>query len=263
MPPGASPDHHPADVLPLTGERTVPGVARENYWFRRHEAAYRTVARLLPGHGLVADLGIGEGYGADLLTTPHRRLVGLDYDPATLRHVRRRYPRLPVVRGNAVALPFHDHSLHAVVSSQLIEHLWEQPRHVAECARVLHPGGLLILTTPNRYTFSPGYEPARDTPRNLYHTREFSPAELADLVARFLPVRTVLGVRAGARLRELDAQATHRYGADLVETQLAQATDDWPEDLLRLVALVRAEDFEISDTDPDTALDLMLVAEAP
>ena len=38
------------DSLALTGERTVPGVAEENYWFRRHEVVYRRLAgRTAPG----------------------------------------------------------------------------------------------------------------------------------------------------------------------------------------------------------------------
>ena len=51
--------------LSLTGERTVPDVAAENYWFRRHEAAYR----LADGRasGMVLDVGCGEGFGAAML----------------------------------------------------------------------------------------------------------------------------------------------------------------------------------------------------
>jgi hypothetical protein len=42
-------------TLPLTGERTVPGIWHENYWFRRHEAAYAFASGLV--HGRVLEVG--------------------------------------------------------------------------------------------------------------------------------------------------------------------------------------------------------------
>ena len=58
------------DPLPLTGERTVPDVARENYWFRRHEAVYQMLSPAgneLCESRVVLEAGSGEGYGASLL----------------------------------------------------------------------------------------------------------------------------------------------------------------------------------------------------
>ncbi|HEY3504511.1 MAG TPA: class I SAM-dependent methyltransferase, partial [Actinocatenispora sp.] len=213
--------------------------------------------------------GVGEGYGAALLAhdtsraNTGRRVVGVDYDAPTLRHVTRRYPEVAAVRGNAVALPVADGSVDAVVSMQLVEHLWDQPAHVAECARVLRPGGVLVLSTPNRLTFSPGYDPATDRPRNVYHSRELSPAEIAALVAPVLPDATLYGLRAGTRLRELDERARRRYDADLVKAQLGTPADEWPAELAAMVGSVTAADFELSTVDLDDALDLVVVASRP
>ena len=60
--------------LPLTGERTVPGIPEENYWFRRHEVAYRELLTY-GADAVVLEAGCGEGYGADLLATMARRVV--------------------------------------------------------------------------------------------------------------------------------------------------------------------------------------------
>ena len=56
---------------PLTGERTLPDVPEENYWFRRHLAVYEWIAARC--HGLdVVDMACGEGYGTDVLAAPRR-----------------------------------------------------------------------------------------------------------------------------------------------------------------------------------------------
>jgi SAM-dependent methyltransferase len=245
------------ESLPLTGERTVPGIAHENYWFRRHEVVYAAIAPDCSG-GIVLEAGCGEGYGADLLAGTARRVLALDYDVATVEHVARRYPRVAAARANLVALPVASASVDAVVSLQVIEHLWEQERFLAECRRVLRPGGRLLVSTPNRLTFSPG----RDTPLNPFHTRELAPDELEGLVvtAGFTDVR-VQGLSHGERLRELD----RAHGGSLVDAQTAVAMSGapWPPELLADVAAVRSGDFVLQDHDRERSLDLLVAARRP
>jgi SAM-dependent methyltransferase len=134
-------------------------------------------------------------------------------------------------------------------------------RFLRECRRVLRPGGALLLSTPNRITFSPG----RDTPVNPFHTRELSATELSGLLgeAGFTDVE-VLGLHHGPRLRALDAA----HGGSLVEAQttLALAGAEWPPALLRDVASVTTADFTLraaaDDADIATSLDLVAVARA-
>src|ERR1700754_4324500 len=193
--------HTPADaVLPLTGERTIPGLDVENYWFRRHEVVYQRLARPCADRE-VLEAGCGEGYGADLIAGVARRVIALDYDEATVAHVRARYPRVEVIHGNLAELPLPDASVDVVVNFQVIEHLWDQPQFVAECRRVLRPGGLLMMSTPNRITFTPD----SDTPINPFHTRELNAAELTELlVDGGFGMESMAGVYHGAPLAELD-----------------------------------------------------------
>lgn len=239
---------HP--TLTLTGERTLPGIPAENYWFRRHEAAYDALVPFCQG-AVVLEAGCGEGYGADRIAAVARTVVGLDYDAAAVAHVASTYPRVAAARGNLAGLPLADGAVDVVASLQVLEHLWDQPGFLAECARVLRPAGTLLLTTPNRLTFSP---PNR--PMNPFHHRELDPAEFAELLDRGgFEVSRLLGLRHSARLRRLDK----RFGS-MVDAQLAGPPGTWHEELRRAVAAVRTADFELSPDDLDSSLDLLAVA---
>jgi SAM-dependent methyltransferase len=179
----------------------------------------------------------------------------VDYDESAVAHVRSRYPRVEVTQANLAALPMPDASVDVVVNFQVIEHLWDQGQFVRECLRVLRPAGLLMVSTPNRITFSPG----RDTPVNPFHTRELNADELTELLvdAGFSDV-TMCGLFHGPRLREMDA----RHGGSIIDAQIARAMADapWSPDLTADVAAVTTADFEIETRDIDDSLDLIAIA---
>ncbi len=230
-------------ALPLTGERTVPGLAEENYWFRRHEVVYLDLVEACRGR-IVVDAGFGEGYGAALLADVAAGVIGVDYDLSATAHVARRYPAVQATRGNLAALPLADGAVGAVVNLQVIEHLWDQDQFLRECHRVLAPGGRLHISTPNRITFSPG----RDTPLNPFHTRELNAAELTALLTDAgFTVESMRGVYHGPRLAALDA----KYGGSIIDAQIerALAGEPWPADLCADVAGVAADDFVLRDDD--------------
>ncbi|MGB3696674.1 MAG: class I SAM-dependent methyltransferase [Gordonia sp. (in: high G+C Gram-positive bacteria)] len=257
----ADPAAPQSDQLALTGERTVPGIAAENYWFRRHEVAYEFVLDRCADLD-VLEAGSGEGYGASMLATRARSVTCVDYDEQAVEHTRRRYPELIVHRGNLIDLPLADASVDVVVNFQVIEHLWDQSAFVAECHRVLRPGGVLLMSTPNRITFSPG----RDTPLNPFHTRELHAAELTELLEQVpgsagFTVEQMLGVYHGAALQALD----DKWGGSIIDAQIerALAGDDWPAELTADVAAVATADFDIRSAaaaDIDASLDLLAVA---
>ncbi len=215
------------------GERTVPGVWHEQYWFARHEVVYRHLAKEVQGQR-VLEAGCGEGYGADLLAARAAAVVGLDYDAAAVDHARRTYPEVAMVRGNLAALPFDDGEFDVVVSLQTIEHLWDQPGFLAECARVLAPEGWCVLSTPNRHTFPPG---------NVFHTRELDAEELRGLLEHVFASTQSAGVVHGERIWEWEAE----HGS-LVEAQLAGPPPSWPAELAEMVTSITAADFQIRPT---------------
>jgi SAM-dependent methyltransferase len=263
--PGASTG--PRAVLTLTGERTIPDLDIENYWFRRHQVVYERLAPRCAGRD-VLEAGCGEGYGADMIAGVARRVVAVDYDETAVAHVRARYPSVQVMQANLAELPLPDASVDAVVNFQVIEHLWDQPQFVRECARVLRPAGVLMVSTPNRITFSPG----RDTPINPFHTRELNADELTQLLldAGFSEV-AMSGLFHGPRLQEMDA----RHGGSIIDAQIARAVAaaPWPLDLVADVAAITTDDFEIVAAAQDAigrdvrhiddSLDLIAVAVRP
>ena len=237
--------------LPLTGERTVPGVPAENYWFRRHEAAYEFLAAQVAGC-TVLEVGCGEGYGTDLFARSARQVIGIDYDALTIAHAHASYRAPSFVRANLAALPVASEGVDVVATLQVVEHVWDHAEFVGECLRVLRPGGRLMMTTPNRLTFSPGL----DTPINPFHTKEFTATELTGLLAvQGFVVDAVLGLHAAPRLAELDA----RYGS-FVGAQLETPPEQWSADLLRDVTSVTTADFPVDDRDVDASLDLLVLA---
>jgi SAM-dependent methyltransferase len=173
----------PSD-LEFTGERFVPGIAGEI----AHEHWHRYVfARRYVAGKRVLDVACGEGYGSALLARVAANVLGVDIDADVVAHAGASYAALANVRfaqGSAGALPLPDASVDAVVSFETIEHLprEEQPRMLAEIARVLVPDGVLILSAPNPVEYSD----ARQY-RNPFHMHEPDRAELETLLGDVFP----------------------------------------------------------------------------
>lgn len=245
--------------LPLTGERTVPGIAEENYWFRRHEAAYVWILdRFGAGfdESVLVDAGCGEGYGAALMASRAGLVVGLELDPAAVAHVGSVY-RDPVraVRSNLDALPMAPDSADYLISMQVVEHLWDLPRFLAESRRVVKPGGTAVFATPNRLTFSPGLGRG-EKPTNPFHVEEFDAEQMVELckAAGFGEV-VVYGLHHDAQLA-----AWEKANGSIVAAQIdAVMSEQWPASLLEQVAQVSIHDFAITTENLDASSDLIAV----
>ncbi len=142
--------------LTFTGERFLPACTGEIAYEHWHRYAF---ARRFVAGKRALDAACGEGYGSALLGETAASVVGIDIDGPTIAHALTRYGNgggVRFIEGSCTELPLPDASIDVVVSFETIEHLCEedQPRMVAEFARVLSPGGIVVISSPNKRLYS-------------------------------------------------------------------------------------------------------------
>jgi SAM-dependent methyltransferase len=207
QPPGVPP-------LELTGERTLPDVPAENYWFRRHLAVYEWIGARVAGLRVI-DMACGEGYGSEVLSRSAASVVGLDANPEAHEHARLRYRRqnLSFERG-MVELYGEPAAYDVVVFLQTIEHV-QDPAGVLEHFRRLAPGGVAYISTPNVRTLAPaGHEKSA----NPWHLREYTAREFAELCRRVFEDVPLFGLFHARKLRAHELAL--RLGWDTLHARL-------------------------------------------
>ncbi len=131
----------------------------------------------------VLDAGCGVGYGSELLSAAGAaQVTGVDISATAVEQSRKRgTENVSFHVADIAELPFADGSFDVVVCFETIEHVPDQDLVLDELRRVLAPGGLLAISSPNRDVYQEG---------NPFHTHEYTPPELQDaLAARFANVR--------------------------------------------------------------------------
>jgi SAM-dependent methyltransferase len=207
-------------LIEATGERIVP-------WARDAQVIYEHYHRYLWAQPLLADrrvldLGSGEGFGAALLADTAMAVTGVDIDERTVEHSRANYAgaNLEFSVGSATDLSaFADSSFDAVVAFEMIEHVTEHERVLAEVARVLATGGLLVMSTPERRAYSDD----RDFV-NPYHERELRLDEFTALLGSRFPEVALFSQRAvtGSRIEALGDRASGH-----LSLPVERAGEDW------------------------------------
>jgi 2-polyprenyl-3-methyl-5-hydroxy-6-metoxy-1,4-benzoquinol methylase len=243
QPPGVPP-------LELTGERTLPDVPEENYWYRRHLAVYRWIAARCAGRRVV-DMACGEGYGSAVLAEGGAYVTGVDANPDAHEHAHLRYQRANLSFERALIEEWDRGApWDAIVFLQTVEHVHDAGALLERFAGLLAPGGAAYISTPNRLTLAPA---GAQKSGNPWHVREYTPAEYHELLApRFSHVQ-LYGVFHARKLRAHELAL--RAGWDRVHPALG-LTQPFYE---RFVPAIDERDFMLREGSLDRALDLVAV----
>jgi SAM-dependent methyltransferase len=249
----------PAEVPPLalTGERTLPDVPAENYWFRRHLVVYQWIAAQVGG-ARVIDMACGEGYGSDVLAGRAASVVGVDANPEAHEHARLRYRR-PNLRFERDLIETFSEPADAIVFLQTIEHLQdpgaalEHFRDLLAADRPGGGGGVVYLSTPNVLTLAPKGAPRSDNP---WHVHEYRAAEFEALCRRHFSSVALFGLFHMRMLRAHELAL--RLGWDAVHQRLGltERFYEW------FTPAISTHDFALrpqGQADLDRALDFVAV----
>jgi 2-polyprenyl-3-methyl-5-hydroxy-6-metoxy-1,4-benzoquinol methylase len=237
-------------ALQLTGERTLPDVPAENYWYRRHLVVYEWIARLVRGLR-VLDMACGEGYGSNVLAGSAASVVGIDANPQAHEHARLRYRRANLRFERALIEDYGDpSSCEAVVFLQTIEHVQDPGAVLRHLHELLVPGGTAYISTPNVLTLAPRGSSHSGNP---WHVHEYRREEFLAQCQRAFPSVVLLGLQHAGKLRVHELAL--RIGWDRVHRLLGITARfyDW------FTPAISSEDFALRTRRLDRALDFLAV----
>ena len=241
--------------LALTGERTLPNVPEENYWFRRHLVVYEWIAAQVAGMRVI-DMACGEGYGSDVLAASAASVVGVDANPQAHEHARLRYRRANLRFERELVDAFSEQA-DAVVFLQTIEHL-QDPGAVLDHFRSLlasaaQGGGMVFVSTPNVLTLAPKGASRSDNP---WHVHEYRAEEFECLCRKHFPVVELRGLYHARKLRAHELAL--RLGWDRVHGALGLTRAFYD----RFTPAIACSDFALRsarEADLERALDFVAV----
>lgn len=237
--------------LELTGERTLPDVPEENYWYRRHLVVYEWIAERTIGRRVV-DMACGEGYGSEVLSRGARSVVGVDANPEAHEHARLRYVRQNLRFERDLVETFSE-PCDAVVFLQTIEHVQNPGEILEHFKAMLAPGGIAYVSTPNLLTLAP---PGAEKSENPWHVKEYRADEFRALCEAHFEQVELWGLFHARKLR-LHALAL-KLGWDTVHRRLGLTSTFYD----RFTPAIAASDFKLAPGALDRALDFVAVCRA-
>ena len=180
---------HVLPELEATGERFLPEMQGTIALEHLHRYA---MAKDFAAGKVVLDIACGEGYGSAVLAGVAARVYGVDIAPDAIAHAKATYqrPNVEFLIGRCADIPLAEGAVDLVVSFETIEHHTEHEAMFAEIRRVLRPGGLLIMSSPDKLEYT-----ERANHANAYHVKELYAEEFQQLVERYFTHVTILGQR--------------------------------------------------------------------
>lgn len=238
--------------LALTGERTLPDVPEENYWYRRHLVVYEWI-RARVGGLRVVDMACGEGYGSAVLAKTAASVVGVDANPEAFEHARARYTG-PNIRFERDLVDRFAEPADAVVFLQTIEHV-QDPGAILEHFKSLlddSAAPAVYVSTPNVLTLAPE---GAEKSNNPWHIKEYRAEEFRALCSEHFSTVQMLGLYHANKLA-VHEFAIERLGWDRIHKTLRFSKPFYD----RFTPAISEHDFVLRDQpDLSGALDFLAV----
>lgn len=249
-----------------TTEITSDELTSDNPIHQRLLKAYYVAEGLVKGNLL--EIGCGEGRGVELLAPNVDAYTAVDKIEEVVENLGNKFETSTFIQANIPPLPFEDNCFDTIVSFQVIEHIEDDSEYLKEIHRILRPGGIAYISTPNiKLTLS----------RNPWHIREYTADELTLLCQKYFSTVEMKGIAGNKKVMEYHTQnrasvqkimkfdifnLQYNLPAGLLKIPYEflnrrnrnklQSTDD------SLVATIHHSDYLLSD-DPQTSLDLFAV----
>jgi len=166
-----------------------------NVTYQRCQYAYVFAVPYITGKK-VLDAGCGLAYGTALMAESASSITGVDYDEETLADNRKRYAdikNMNFMQSVIPPLPVADNSYDVVTTFQFIEHIHPRLEFMKECYRVLKPGGVCLITTPNI---------KRSLARNPFHVHEYTFAEMKEEASKVFSDFELQGLNCSERVQK-------------------------------------------------------------
>lgn len=218
--------------------------------------------------GDLLEIGCGEGRGVHLLADKVKSFTGIDKIPEVVDSLATKYPKAEFRQANIPPLAFEDAQFDTVISFQVIEHIKNDRQYLEEIARVLKPGGVALITTPNI---------KKSLSRNPWHIREYTATQLKELCQPYFSKVEMLGVTGNEKVLEYYEQnkasvkRLMRFDVFNLQYKLPAFLLKIPYEFMNrlnrnklqdaddsLVASIRHEDYLLSEN-ADSSLDLFAI----
>jgi ubiquinone/menaquinone biosynthesis C-methylase UbiE len=252
-----------------TTEITSEELVSDNPIHQRLFKAYVAAESYIRGN--VLEVGCGEGRGIPVILPHATHYTAVDKIEEALAVLRKKYTAGKFMSMNIPPLHgLQDNAYDTVLSFQVIEHIDDDYGYLKEIHRVMKPGAVALITTPNR---------KMSLTRNPWHIREYVASELSALAARVFSSVTMKGItgnekvmayyeenkRSVQRLTRFDIlDLQHRLPASILRIPY-ELLNRWNRNKLqssdnKLVSGIHHQDYLVVDNASD-ALDLFLIVE--
>ncbi len=175
----------------FTTEITSDKIVSDNPIHQRLLKAYLVAKPYITG--ALLELGCGEGRGVEELAPLATSYTAIDKIKPVVDSLSAKYPEYSFQSGFFPPFPYEDETFDSVVTFQVIEHLKDDHAFIKEIHRVLRPGGVALITTPNiKMTLT----------RNPWHIREYTGPQLTEICKKYFNNVEMKGIRGNEKVME-------------------------------------------------------------